>query len=677
MKTVRYSAILLCFVILGGCANSGKYIDTRGVLDESIYYIERDKSNATYDISSNMFTPDDIHATQVPQPALVDRNSTIQIRIAKNRFRTGLSTGQSAKQSEDLLKKKEAVAESLHLLEKVVQARRLAIETYKKKDITQFYEAKKAAATIERALIGDLKKIWPEGSEGYSRLEETYDPPLFGKLQEFLNSEILSIEAANRAIEDDLKMRKVTLTLEAFLNSPGKESVALHLEDYDSIKVQSLASRDRFGLDLSTEERERLNAQVKATQELAAALERLRSGETSLNEAAQQMMSDVLPQTAKLMNEAESLYKRLNPIMLKTREKETEQLLNAYLDAISRNNQDFFKKKKLDLEQERDKLLTSLPSEAKPFIDAIQEWVTTAKTVNDNWKMATPETMNKLIDQTIKISKSFEAMRDKLPQVVENAQNKATEIIDIYVKDLNETEKDALLMSDEAVALRSNIEGYYRDFKESSALISTATASLGRLALKQVAEIPSSTSPALQVPLDEIKDTFIDLESTPRLTGDLITVKATLMENEKKVVDTSVAKFQVERYGHYAELSPAVVLIKPDQLKGGEDGFRFAPTLSWMHHWSPRPSDESGSASLFRALDPSIGIHSAFTNFRSDTSKETVQIGLGVTLSFWENRLQFGVGDNLMATSNDEGQIYYFIGSDLIGLLQTIGLAKQ
>jgi hypothetical protein len=96
-----------------------------------------------------------------------------------------------------------------------------------------------------------------------------------------------------------------------------------------------------------------------------------------------------------------------------------------------------------------------------------------------------------------------------------------------------------------------------------------------------------------------------------------------------------------------------------------------------MHHWFPRPENSSGTAAVFRAVDPALGIHSAFTNFRPDGGSDAVQIGLGLTLSFWRNRLQFGAGYNLMAKTRSEGQIYYFVGSDLIGLLQTVGIVKQ
>ena len=76
-----------------------------------------------------------------------------------------------------------------------------------------------------------------------------------------------------------------------------------------------------------------------------------------------------------------------------------------------------------------------------------------------------------------------------------------------------------------------------------------------------------------------------------------------------------------------------------------------------------------------RATRVGLGIHATFLNFETQNN-ESIQIGLGGTLGFWENRLQFGVGYNLMSESRDDGRYYGFVGSDLIGLLQAVGVAK-
>ena len=116
-----------------------------------------------------------------------------------------------------------------------------------------------------------------------------------------------------------------------------------------------------------------------------------------------------------------------------------------------------------------------------------------------------------------------------------------------------------------------------------------------------------------------------------------------------------------------------MALVRPDQLNGAYDGFRFAPTLSWLHTYTPRPDETQWSANLCRSIEPSAGIHTAFLNFETDLGGSALQIGLGVTLSFWDKRLQLGAGTNLMADSREHGRFYYFIGTDLIGILQSLG----
>ncbi|HKX46265.1 MAG TPA: hypothetical protein VJP77_06150, partial [Planctomycetota bacterium] len=173
------------------------------------------------------------------------------------------------------------------------------------------------------------------------------------------------------------------------------------------------------------------------------------------------------------------------------------------------------------------------------------------------------------------------------------------------------------------------------------------------------------------VPLDELRDTHVDLRRVARARGDRLVVRASLVEGDA-VVDQALATFELEVYGHYATISPAVVLVRPDSLGGASTQFAFAPTLSWMHGYRPRPERSGFLAGFLRAFEPALGIHAIFLNFDPD---EAVEIGLGATVSFWGNRLQGGVGYNL--TSEDGlGDVYYFVGSDLISLLQDVGIAE-
>ena len=464
-----------------------------------------------------------------------------------------------------------------------------------------------------------------------------------------MSGEIASIDAAHRKIESELRARRRTLSLEAFLLSPGKQAAAIHLDGYDSIKEQSLVRSDPFGLDLSAQERESLNAQIAATQTLADTLERLRRGEIALNEAVRRTLSEMSPDIAALVSEAGSLRERLNSKELERRRSETRELVDKALGSV-----------KVALQSERDDLLAALSAEAGALTDPA---------------LTTPLALSKVIEQTVEVAKKFEGARASLSSLAGKAEKRAGEFVQKLVDEAKAGGREAL-KSAEVLELRENLGDYARDVQQAASLFTKVVLLLSRVQTRGIAEMPPSTSLAFDVPLGNLRDTFINLEATPRRIGDVVALKATLKDGTK-VVDTSVANFRVDRYGYYAELSPAVVLARPNKLVGGNDGFRFAPTLSWMHHWAPRPENPSTLAFGFRALDPAIGIHSAFTNFSSGTSSDSVQIGIGGTLSLWKDRLQFGLGYNLMARPPNEGRYYLFIGSDLIGLLQAVGIAKQ
>lgn len=680
-------AVLGCAMLgLLGCATGGKFIEPRTDLDRKIFYVELDERGASYAISNDGARPGERTVTRMPMPAPVDVNSTIQILIEKAQLAGGPAAGPLATESDRLLKRKQDVAEVLRSLDGVVRARTRTLAAYERKDLDAFFKARAESDALEKQLRASLEQLWPRTDpETFAILVKAYDRPHFRTLQQFLSDEIAAIEAAHRRLESELRTRQRSLSLEAFVSSPGKQPAAIHVDGYDTIKAQDLERRDPLGLDLSPEERARLDAHVKSTRELAATLEQLRRGEIELEQAARRAIAETAPQIAELVERAERLYdERLGPQALKRRTARTDELFRAFLEAVESGNRAFFERKKADLGSEKEKLVADLPREVQQFQDALRDWIATGKDLRRQWQegareRATPEAAVALINSTVRVARGFDALRKQLPDLARNAEARAATFVDGLVKELAEQEATVLLGSQAAGALKADLAGYAADLKQAGALIADVSTALGRLQ-HPVAELPGSTSATLDVPLDQIKDTFIDLLQTPRLVGDTITIRAALKdrdgEGKGKVHETSLATFRVERFGYYADLSPAVVLVKPRHIAGTDTGFRFAPTLSWMHHWNPRPGDTGTTASVFRALDPALGLHSAFTNFDSPTSDNSAQIGLGVTLAFWKNRLQFGAGRNLMAESRDEGRTYFFVGSDLIGLLQAFGIGK-
>jgi hypothetical protein len=681
--TARLLAALSCAcVVLAGCATGSKFLDPRTALDGKIAYVERDAAGDIHPISNPAAA--DRSVTRVPMPAAVDINSTIQIGIAKAQLDGSKARSVLSPQSDKLLQRKEAVTKSAIALTEVIRARTLMLQDYERnRDLQSFLRARDENDRIETAFRNELRRLWPSAdSESYNAMTRAYfvdrGTGTFQRLQEFLTREIAAIEAAHRQLEQELKSRQSTLALEAFLISHGKQPAAIHLDGYDTIKAESLVRRDPLGLDLSPEEKARLAAQMKATRELAESLEGLRRGEQTLNETLRKLASQMVPEIDALLKRADGIAAKLSAAELQRRAGETEKLFQAFLAGSEARSKTFVAAKRAELQREKDALIAALPSEARDLQKAVQNWIATGKQLKAAWEGATPsaltpETLLKLVNQSVAAAKAIEDLAARLPSVADGVEKRTSAVLETWLADLPAEQSQFLVQSPEARALQANFDAYAADFREGATLVKDVYITLARLT-QPVTELPPVASTSLEIPLDRIRDTFINLEQTPRLVGDVISVRATYKSSDQ--VDTSIASFRVEKFGHYADLSPAVVLVKPQHIAGTDTGFRFAPALSWMYHWSPRPADQGRTAAFARTFGPAIGLHSAFLNFNTPNSTTSAQIGLGVTASFWGNRLQFGYGVNLMAKSEDEGRNYFFVGSDLIGLLQAIGLVK-
>lgn len=664
----------MIMLLVCGCAVRSRYIEKRGVLDDSLYYCEQDSGGTKRAISDDVVDLEGREPSRVPHPALVDIDSLIHILVDKERFSCREDEGLLAGRSEELLKRKKEVHRALIELENVVHVRQKAVEAYYDDDLDKFISAKKAFGRAEKGLLDRLDELWPEGTPEYNELEEAYDPPAFARLQEFLQARIDTLEIEDRIIDDEVNGRITSLRLEAFLSSPDKDPVAVYLDGYNSIKQGEFQRRDRLGLDLSNEERVRLDTQVKATQEIATTAERVRKGEISLQYALRETIPLVSPRLGRLLPEIESLLQKLDKEPLRERLNKMEELLNQFVEEVRRQEEELASQIEEDLEKMPEEFRSSMKQKSESFVEVLFLFKE-VKNLRSRWSSAM------LADQAALITDSLGMLGRiggvDLPKLATDMEGNLNRLLEMKFERLELDVRNTILhvaKGEEASKLRAHLEEFYQDLHSVEELKNKVTAVFDVFKVSAVV-VGTQVPESLKVPREEVKGTFIDLNYLPRLPGDVIALRATLYEGEEER-DTTIASFQVERFGWFAELSPAVVLVKPEKLEGVNDGFRFAPTLSWMHHYVPRPEDSTWYAPILRGLQPAVGIHSIFMNFDSEVSAGALQVGLGATVSFWKNRLQFGAGYNLMAVSDEKSRYYYFVGTDLIGLLQTVGVGK-
>jgi hypothetical protein len=457
------------------------------------------------------------------------------------------------------------------------------------------------------------------------------------------------------------------LKIEAFLESPRGGTVALHVRGYDNLDKQSLASRDRAGLNLSESESAELTKQVNATQDVARALEQVRTKEISLYEGVKETLRVTAPELASKVEEGEKLVGSLkDPQRL-------AELQQAFQQAADRARNDASVRAQ-NLRGKVDGLPEALLKSNEALSGNVLSLLANAKDLEDRWSdFGANQGVGEVtliislsVNLSIRLIEQIESI-DANPVDIANDTNQIVKLEVAGFSDDVITDFYVYLNSPELVNAKTKVRAYQSDLVKAKELV-TEIAKLLDTSNGHAERITPNNPEAFEVDIADLKNTSIDLRRVASQDGDMVLVRATLKEGDREPVEHE-ADFEITHFDWYAKLSPSVVLVRPDELASGDEGFRFAPALEWMHHYRPRPGDSSWYANFARPLQPAVGIHTIFLNFDNETG-----IGIGGTLSLWNDRLQFGIGYNLSADSSDEGQVYYFIGSDLIGLLQTVGV---
>ena len=666
---------LVAALVVGSCHARGIYDPVSKPLDKALFYVEKPTYGKVRDrlISADTGTT----PTQVPNPALVDMDSQILVRVDRNQIAGGSDGRFLQSEGAELLAKKDLIVRALAALDKFLEVRKETVLAYSSTDRAAFRALKVTFGEQEDQLVEQLKGIFPKDTPDGIALrnaanEERAQP--YVAVRRFLREKIDDLESRYRAIEAEAKSRRVALQMIAFLDRDGQAPIAIHLEGYDTLPEGKLESRDRWGLDLSADEMARLKAQFDASVEIAAAAEKVRKGEESLKDALGAVMPHLAPQFADLVKKVEEAAKLVDPDAMKARVKTTTDLANAFWDVA--------KAKASTLDQDVQATVRGLPDSFREYLEkresaliGLANILVHAKELSARWGAVDAKNLSQLVFDSVAFAGQLRRAIAAAEDLARVAAVDARQFLKEQLSQLKGEAQEAvlgLLQTPEGEALKADLVRWGGDFDKILNLaqeVRDLVASVTRTRPETNLEVPES----FKVPVEDLQDTFIDLKRTGRMPGDRVTVRATRFQGDQET-GTTRASFEVQRFGWYASLSPAVVLVRPDQLAGAPNDFQFAPTLSWMHRYVPRPDETGWYAAPLRTAQPAVGIHAAFLSFPSD---EEVQIGLGATVSFWEDRLQFGAGYNLMAESADDGRFYYFVGTDLVGLLQTVGIVKK
>ena len=202
--------------------------------------------------------------------------------------------------------------------------------------------------------------------------------------------------------------------------------------------------------------------------------------------------------------------------------------------------------------------------------------------------------------------------------------------------------------------------------------------------LKEASEIDLSNIDHVKlIPLNTASETTINIqEAKGREEGDRIHLHTVIYKMKKGAgendfvadgnpVDEYNAYFELVKYGAYTSPGGGVVFVtKIKQMPGmAPINGQASPAVAWLLHYRPWPEDnESGYSAKINISIVGIGIHTV--NLHFDTTKD-IELGSGLTLTFFNDIIQLGYGRDLNSPDNLD---YWYAGFKILNFGNGLGV---
>lgn len=489
------------------------------------------------------------------------------------------------------------------------------------------------------------------------------------KFSEALQREIVRVEQQLDATLAQVRRREARLRIEAFLSRGGDTSspTALHVEGYDTIDEKRVASSDRLGLLLSAAERAKLVALLNDAKALSDALNSARASGAKLSDALREVRSEIARRLADHAAEFEALAETIpgREALLRETGEVFEQLVKDAREVLS----DAGDQAVADAVQQARQQL-ALFEQSSAALQRVLALLDGARKLRDLWRNASAVDMLPAIEASVAWIEAFgelDSDLDTLAQHIDGGVVRFQAKLKEQLAQLAASTRGELQQKFDA-SLGPKLKLWGQLGEGMSTKLRLVGRLLGVAPQLEPLSLDVQAPNVVDVPIEDAPDTFVALKGSTARVGDTLEVRASLLV-DGKVESSSSALFSVARLGWHAQFAPSVVLVSADKLAGQSDDAGFSPALAWMLRYTPRSDQDDWWDDFSRWTRWGIGPHAALLNFDPDNDTE---IGLGLTVGLWGEILQFGAGYNLMADASDEAQIYYYVGSSLIPMLQAL-----
>lgn len=672
MMLSRGALAILSVAVMAGCAPGSALSKAENPLDRAIHYTELPSRGEAVSVSSSA-----TFGFGVPRDAEVDTNSSIKISLQKDAIDLPSQPLASKSSVLEMQRKSEKLRAVLEALVKVVEGREKKLTAYREMKeasagrdtplFKAFVALKKVSSAEEDKLLDAARNLFTSGTVpmGEAEFDKLFEDNTYRAFGSVLQGELNSAEAAWKETQERVRARSLSLRLEAYLEKPKGDPVAIHIDKYDTLDQREAKFKDPYVLD--KDDWSAFQQQYQDTVGLAHQAEAIRKGEGSLADKLKQTGIESLRNLVVLGEEAEPYFREDWRAEGRGLIQDLATAQSAVEKVLSKDYSENLAKVTASLNATKKAAATvGTLNEVPPLLKEIRGLSSEWQRVNADSLMElankTTGTIKKTADIAGKVDKAqFAAFQAALASSTELLQELPKQLpADIWSEIRTELERQDV---------SARLEGWLAKGRAFRKLAERLQAELERLSIK-----PALTNlrvpEAKEVSWADAPDATIDLQRTPRSIDDRLHVMATLRMGDADYLK-SHAVFSVQKFGWHATLAPSVILAKPLRSASSFDrDFKFAPAVAWLHSYSPRDVERGPLASLARFSQGSVGLHASFIDF--DAQKD-VEIGLGGAVSVWHDRIVAGVGWNLMSGS----RAYFYIGSNLIPVLQALGFGKE
>ncbi|MCK4260224.1 MAG: hypothetical protein KAX49_14695 [Halanaerobiales bacterium] len=159
------------------------------------------------------------------------------------------------------------------------------------------------------------------------------------------------------------------------------------------------------------------------------------------------------------------------------------------------------------------------------------------------------------------------------------------------------------------------------------------------------------------VSIASLQPTIIDIPRTVRQKNDIYQLSIQL-EYQGTLLKEENYYFKVQRYGQYNNFLGGLVFIKGKWT----NSIQSVTSISWVLHNKPRPNNYNHNKleKVLKLVNPGLGLNSVMIK-----GNNKIEYGIGVTITLFDDLVQFGYGYNL----SNEGKGYFLLSTSLFELL--------